>query len=228
MLQPEPKDRRLYAAIANLVTGQPASMFIESDDLYEAFLGQIRCEAAKQTAITTERQDDMILTIGDFGDRETPPEGLQRAKCTDIKDLGVIETQYGAKRKVEFRFELDAKNSKGAGFVLTRTYNAVLSINPKTGKKSDLRRDLDMWRGKPFTDDEIRAGKADTDQFIGKFCILNVEHKAGNQGGTFAAVTAIMPAVLATAPAAPTVSPLEAALKASLKNPPADSEIEPF
>lgn len=226
MLRPAEKDRGLYAAVAELVTGQPKEMFIESDDLYEAFLGQIECEAAKQTAIT-EGSRDMILTIGDQTEREPAPEGLQRAKCTEIKDLGVMKTEYGDKRRVQFRFELDAKNSKGFPFILTRTYNAVLSVNPKTGKKSDLRRDLDMWRGKPFTDDEIRAGKADTDQFVNKFCVLNVEHKMGSQGGTFANITAIMPAVMATAgQPAPTTTPLEAALKASMKQ--AEVEPEPF
>ena len=74
----------------------------------------------------------------------------------------------------------------GKRFVIYRRY--ALTLN----EKASLRKDLESWRGKPFTREEEMG--FDVESVIGANCLLNVQHKpAGDK--TYANVVSIMPLV---------------------------------
>ena len=121
------------------------------------------------------------------GPREKPEAGLHNAVCSKMFDLGIQEGFQGKpQHKVVIYWELEEtmKTGEYAGqrFVMSRTY--TLSLN----EKATLRRDLESWRGKGFTDDEVNG--FDIEVLIGVPCTLNVLHddKSGR-----AKIAGIMP-----------------------------------
>lgn len=59
-------------------------------------------------------------------------------------------------------------------------------------EKSALRKDLEIWRGKKFTPDELSSG-FDVEQMIGRGCQVQITHRPSDGGKIFANVTAIIP-----------------------------------
>jgi hypothetical protein len=61
-------------------------------------------------------------------------------------------------------------------FVVSKTY--TLSMH----EKSNLRKDLESWRGKGYTEEEAR--RFDVTKLLGKPCILNIIHEPGKKDAT--------------------------------------------
>ena len=105
------------------------------------------------------------------GDFQKAPEGTHLARCYRFIDLG---TQHNEKwdtlqRKVQISWELPTELMEdGRPFIVAAQYTASLS------EKAYLRRDLEAWRGRKFTDEE-RAGFELAD-VLGAPCMLNIVH----------------------------------------------------
>lgn len=107
-------------------------------------------------------------------DFESVPTGMQQAVCAMVCDIGTHVGEYQGKRterhQVIVIWELAEKKTEGqwAGepFYLSKFYTLSL------GKDANLRKDLESWRGKPFTAEELQG--FDLDQLIGANCLLNV------------------------------------------------------
>ena len=98
------------------------------------------------------------------------PEGLHPAICVSVDDHGTVETTYGAKHQISLRFQA---NVGGAPFEVWRRYNLTLH------EKGQLRKDLETWRGKAFTDTEIAQG-FDLEQLINQRAQVQVQHVTKN------------------------------------------------
>lgn len=108
------------------------------------------------------------------------PAGSHIALCNMVVDLGMQpgngmypDPKYQVFIRWELPFELvdyekDGKNLNGPR-VIGKTYTASM------GKKANLRKDLEAWRGKAFTEGE--ASKFDIGSILGKGCMINVVHK---------------------------------------------------
>lgn len=124
---------------------------------------------------------------------EPCPSGSQAAVCVDVVDLGNIENtrfpnEDGSPKfqhKIEVVWESSEKMVDARPFLVKKRYTLSL------GEKANLRHDLESWRGRAFTESE-RQG-FDVEKLIGAPCILNVIHKAGSKGGTFANVATVSP-----------------------------------
>jgi hypothetical protein len=57
--------------------------------------------------------------------------------------------------------------------------------------KANLRLDLQAWRGKPFTQEEMR--RFDLKNILGAWCMLNVIERQGSNGKTYSNVQTITP-----------------------------------
>jgi len=120
------------------------------------------------------------------GDFEKAPEGTHVARCYRFIDLG---TQFNEKwnthqRKVQISWELPTELMEdGRPFMVSAQYTASLS------EKAYLRRDLESWRGRKFTDEE-RAG-FELDTVLGAPCMLNVVHNT-TDGTTYTNVQGIV------------------------------------
>jgi hypothetical protein len=59
------------------------------------------------------------------------------------------------------------------------------------GEKANLRKDLQTWRGKPYTPEQIDAG-VPLDKLTGNHALLTVSHRTSGKGRTYANITAIV------------------------------------
>jgi len=118
---------------------------------------------------------------------EPAPAGAHAGICVDIVDLGVLQVTYGKQtkeqHKVRICWQIDENMEDGKPFLATKRY--TLSLH----EKAALRKDLESWRGKPFTDEELKG--FDLEVLLNKPCLLNINHTT-RQGSTYADVTSIM------------------------------------
>ncbi len=136
---------------------------------------------------------------GNDSDFEIAPVGMHVARCTRVIDLGGQEVTFsGVDRlehklwvmwelpKVERKWEKDGKEQIGCAVVSNRY---TLSAH----KKANLRRDMQSWFGKQWTDKEIddMGGLAVRDM-LDKPAYINVVHKTKDDR-TFANTGSINP-----------------------------------
>lgn len=115
------------------------------------------------------------------------PAGVHMAVCYQVIDLGIRHnaTYNNYQRKLRIAWELvNEKMDDGRPFSVSATYTASLS------SKANLRRDLEAWRGRAFTDDEL-AGFSPKGM-IAAPCQVSVVHNESG-GTTYANVNSIMP-----------------------------------
>ena len=120
---------------------------------------------------------------------EQCPPGSFAARCYQIIDLGhqTFEWKGEAKvaPKVRITWELNEMMSDGRPFSISREYTASI------GDKANLRKDLEAWRGRPFTAEELR--NFSLENVLGAPCLLGVVHKPSKDGSkTYANVGSIM------------------------------------
>lgn len=115
------------------------------------------------------------------------PEGTHTAVCYGVIDLG---KQYNEKYdksvdKVMVMWELPDEMEEGQELprVFSQRYTASLNA------KSRLRKDLAAWRGRDFTDQELKA--FNLRNILGTSCLIQINHKESN-GKTFANLASIM------------------------------------
>lgn len=114
------------------------------------------------------------------------PEGLHQAVCVDVVDLGLQKGPYGEKFKVEIRWQADILNERtGRRFELRKWYTNSLH------EKANLRKDLECWRGRKFTEQELEG--FDLEKLLGVNCQLQVIHNITDDGKTYDNVQAIVP-----------------------------------
>lgn len=130
-----------------------------------------------------------IMASDSGGGNFTPaPPGVHPAICIDVVDLGLLETTYNKQTKKSHKiyviWEIDEADEKGSRFTVRRRYTLSL------GDKASLRKDLESWRARAFTPEELKG--FDVEKLIGVNCQLNVVHEV-RDNKTWANVTAIMP-----------------------------------
>lgn len=121
------------------------------------------------------------------GDFKPCPGGQHQVVCVDVVDRGMVTGEYGTKHMVQLRWETadqDTERNPPGPYLIVRSYTASLH------EKSKLRADLEAWRGRPFTAQEL-AG-FDVETVIGANGLMQVIQRTGNNGKVFANVQAIM------------------------------------
>lgn len=131
------------------------------------------------------------------GEFKPVPAGLHLARCYRIVDLGTQTTEYMGEskqqRKIMLGWELHGKDEEGDDLVtsngdpLAIFKNYTLSWN----EKANLRTDLQGWRNKPFTEQEMR--RFDISSILGAWCMLNVIERPGKNGKVYSNVGSIAP-----------------------------------
>jgi len=142
-----------------------------------------------------------IVVTASSGGREFKivPSGTHLARLYRIVDLGTQESQFQGgevkiQRKVMFAWEIHGEDDTGEPLVtedgkpMAIFKNYTLSWN----EAATLRKDLQAWRGVPWTDAE--AKRFDLKNVLGQWCMLNVIHRPGQSDGKlFANVAGISP-----------------------------------
>lgn len=117
------------------------------------------------------------------------PEGNHIAVCYRVIDLGTIRGEYMGKenfrRKVLISWEIpDEKMEDGRPFTIGQRFTWSMS------EKAQLRKILESWRGKAFTEADFGPQGFDIINIIGAGCMLNVVHEAKN-GKTYANIASV-------------------------------------
>lgn len=122
------------------------------------------------------------------GNYELPPEETTLAVCVVVADIGLQDTTYmgdtRTTQQVIITWELPRQLMKdGRPFVQSKTYTASLN------EKANLRKDLEAWRGKKFTDAELADG-FDMSKLLKQWCSIGITHAEKN-GKTYANISSI-------------------------------------
>ena len=131
------------------------------------------------------------------GDFVPVPAGIHHAICYAVIDLGTQPSQmYAPSRKVLLIWELPHERGdfKDTNTGVIKNLPRVISkeYTLSTGVKSNLRKELESWRGKPFTAEE--AQEFEVGVLVGKNCQLNVAHRPSKDGSKiYANVVSIVP-----------------------------------
>lgn len=141
----------------------------------------------------------IATNAGGGGDFKPVPPGNHRGICSMVVDLGnqlVQSQQFGdkVKHQVYIAWELPDEqitwtdkdgNERTGPMRIGKTYTL------STHENANLRRDLESWRGKQFSEAEAEA--FDVAKLAGVPALINVAHKAGGNGKTYANVVAVTP-----------------------------------
>jgi hypothetical protein len=119
--------------------------------------------------------------------------GTWPAVCVGYADLGTQVGDFQGKpteaRKVLVFWDIPDQRMEYDGQDKPRRISARYTLS--LGKKANLRKVLEAWRGRQFTEAELEG--FDLSNLIGVGCMLNVAHKARADGnGVFASVQAVM------------------------------------
>lgn len=109
------------------------------------------------------------------GEFEQPPVGTHVARCIKVIDIGTQRSEYqgqaNIRRQCIVAWELPSElltrgDFAGKPFLVSRFYTCSLS------EKANLRKDLENWRGRAFTEQELAGFEAKN--IIGKPCMLSL------------------------------------------------------
>jgi hypothetical protein len=125
--------------------------------------------------------------------RELIPAGNYIARCYSMIHIGTVTEDIMGEQKTlnkcRITWELPTETrvfdeSKGEQpMVISKEY--TLSMH----EKANLRRDLESWRGKAFTEDQAKS--FDITKLLGVPCMLNIIHKVTKAGNDFATISNI-------------------------------------
>ena len=114
------------------------------------------------------------------------PEGLHHAVCVDVIGLGVLQTNWGDKHKVRIVWQVEEENTDtGRRFDVRKHYNLSLHT------KATLRKDLESWRGRTFSPDELKG--FDLERLLGVNCQVQVVQNITDEAKVYANVQALVP-----------------------------------
>jgi hypothetical protein len=121
------------------------------------------------------------------GNFERCPSGMHLARCYRIVDLGTQKSEYMGQvkylHKIMLGWEIHGMNDDGSPIKMQdgRPFGIFKNYTLSWSEKANLRLDLQSWRGKPFTQEEMR--KFDLKNVLGAWCMLNIIERPGKSDG---------------------------------------------
>jgi hypothetical protein len=131
------------------------------------------------------------------GNFERCPPGMHLARCYRIIDLGTQKSEYMGQvkylHKIMLGWEIHGTNDSGVPLKMNdgRPFAIFKNYTLSWSDKANLRLDLQSWRGKPFSQEEMR--RFDLKNVLGAWCMLNVIERPGNDGKIYTNVNGVTP-----------------------------------
>lgn len=139
----------------------------------------------------------LIASTSSNSDFEKAPAGSHLGRLYKIVDLGTQKVDWKGKfsmlHKVQFFFELHGEDADGNPLVTKTDKKPLIQTKRYTislGEKATLRKDLESWRGKQFTDEEAKG--FDLSKLLGAWGMVTITHN-DRDGKTYANLEAITP-----------------------------------
>jgi hypothetical protein len=154
---------------------------------------------------------EIIASSNTSGKSFSPVDaGNYVARCYSMIHIGTIPEEYKGEKKeanrVRLTFELPTetkvfKEENGEQpYVVSKEF--TLSLH----EKASLRKFLESWRGKGFTEQE--ASHFDVSKLLGKPCMLNIIHKTKLDGNIRADISSVSPIPKGLSCPAPVLPPV--------------------
>jgi hypothetical protein len=119
--------------------------------------------------------------------------GVHQGVCYSVIDLGTqtpSNPAYMAARKVQIGWEIPGELVQTDDGPKPRVIGKEYTLS--LGKKATLRAALQSWRGRPFTEEELKG--FELSKLLGANCLINVIHKTSDDGSkTYARIEGLMP-----------------------------------
>jgi len=140
----------------------------------------------------------MSFVVEDKGPSfESCPSGMHLARCYRIIDMGTQKSEYMGQvkylHKIMLCWEVHGTDETGAPLKMSdgRPFAIFKNYTLSWSEKANLRLDLQSWRGKPFSQEEMR--RFDLKNILGAWCMVNVIERQGNDGKTYTNVQSVSP-----------------------------------
>lgn len=128
-------------------------------------------------------------------DFEPVPAGSHVARCISIIHIGTVavewegETKYLNKVRISFELPNETKEFKeGEG---EKPYMIAAEYTLSTHERAKLREVAESWKGRKMTSNE--SMDFEVSDFLGMPAMLNVIHKVGSNGKTYANIASVSP-----------------------------------
>jgi len=124
------------------------------------------------------------------------PQGMHLARCYRIIDMGTQKSEYQGQvkhlSKVMLQFEIHGNDDDNKPIVTQKGEPMSISKNftLSLAEKATLRKDLQTWRGREFTEDELRG--FELKNVLGAWAMISVIKALGNNGKEYTNIAAIM------------------------------------
>lgn len=135
----------------------------------------------------------LIASDSGGGDFRQVPQDIYTGRCFRLIDLGTQPKKFqgkitGKARKVMLSWELTGEDKIGNPILMDdgRNFSISKRYTLSLGAKAALRADLESWRGRAFTEEELKG--FDLKKILGVYGLINVKHDA-----TYANVASISP-----------------------------------
>jgi hypothetical protein len=129
------------------------------------------------------------------------PPGMHLARCYRIVDLGTQKSEWQGDvkhlHKVMLQFEVHGEDESGKPLVTSKGEPMTISKNYtlSLGEKAALRKDLQTWRGRDFTAEELRG--FELKNILGAWAMLSVAKSAGSNGKEYTNIMSVNPVMAA-------------------------------
>ena len=143
----------------------------------------------------------MSFYVEDKSNFESVPSGMHLARCYRIIDLGTQKSDYMGQvkylHKIMLGWEIHGANDDGTPLKMRddRPFAIFKNYTLSWSEKATLRNDLQSWRGKPFTQEEMR--RFDLKTVLNAWCMLNIIERAGKDGNMYVNVKDVTPVPVA-------------------------------
>ena len=123
--------------------------------------------------------------------------GMHLARCYRIVDMGTQKTDFQGQvkhlQKVMLQFEVHGEDEDGKPLVTAKGEPMSISKNftLSLAEKATLRLDLQAWRGRPFTADELRG--FELKNVLGVWAMITAAKAIGKNGKEFTNIVSINP-----------------------------------
>ena len=119
--------------------------------------------------------------------------GTYSARCYGMIHIGTVTENILGKEKtlnkVLIKWELPTELKEFKAGEGEKPYSLTKEFTLSLHEKATLRKFLESWRGKNFTEDEAKS--FDVTKLLGVPCMLSVIHKTGGNGKTYAEIASV-------------------------------------
>ena len=145
----------------------------------------------------------MSLTARDSGGGSFTPvsPGMHLARCYRIVDMGTQKPEFQGQakhlQKVMLQFEVHGEDDSGKPLVTAKGEPMSISKNftLSLAEKATMRKDLQAWRGRDFTPEELRG--FELKNVLGAWAMITASKALGGNGKEYTNIVSINPVPVA-------------------------------